>query len=242
MSNTAFCAQDIADFLSRHPEFFEQHAEVFANLHVPHPYAGRAISLGERQVMTLRAKARGLEQTLAQLMHNAAGNERISSSLLQWAIRLLAENDAGRLPQTIVGSLQEVFDLQTVSLKLWGWAALNNSEQHSEYALNPAVQSEADLPRLAQALAVPACGTPQSVDGGRWAAWLAECLETPPASLAVVALRDPQDQGERNPDAFGLLLLGSDNDQRFTADMQTTFLTALGQLASAALHRLHPPS
>jgi len=243
-------AVQIARFLQQQPDFFLQHASVFANLRVPHPHAPSTISLGERQVMTLRAKAKALEQTLAQLMHNAAGNERISTSLLQWAIRLLAENDAERLPQTIVSSVQEVFALQTVTLKLWGLPALNNSE----YALNLDVRAEADLPRLAQTLAVPTCGTPQnfgtlqSAAGGQWAAWLAECFETPPASLALVALREPQTQKgneQGDADAFGLLLLGSDNDQRFTADMQTTFLTALGQLASAALgrlNRLHQPS
>jgi len=231
-------AVQVARFLQQHPDFFQQHASVFANLRVPHPHAPSTISLGERQVMTLRAKAKGLEQTLAQLMHNAANNERISNALLQWACGLLAETE--RLPQTLVSSLQAVFELQTVTLKLWGLAALENSE----HALNPAVPTQADLPRLAQTLAAPICGTPQnfgsqqSADGGQWAAWLSEHFETPPASLAVVPLRAPQGQGEGNPDAFGLLLLGSDNAERFTADMQTTFLTALGQLASAALSRL----
>jgi len=60
-TNNALSADTVASFLSQHPDFFAQHAEVFADLRVPHPYASRAISLGERQVMTLRAKIKELE-------------------------------------------------------------------------------------------------------------------------------------------------------------------------------------
>ena len=42
--------------------------------------------------------------------------------------------------------------------------------------------------------------------------------------------------------AFGLLVLGSPLSDRFTADMGTEFLARVGEVASAALLRLLPPS
>ncbi|WP_157781317.1 DUF484 family protein, partial [Staphylococcus epidermidis] len=37
MTDTALTAQDVAAFLQDNPDFFVQHAEVFATLRVPHP-------------------------------------------------------------------------------------------------------------------------------------------------------------------------------------------------------------
>jgi uncharacterized protein YigA (DUF484 family) len=40
--------------------------------------------------------------------------------------------------------------------------------------------------------------------------------------------------------AFGLMVLGSDDPERFAPDMGTTFLQTVSNLASAALSRLKP--
>jgi uncharacterized protein YigA (DUF484 family) len=48
-------------------------------------------------------------------------------------------------------------------------------------------------------------------------------------SFAQVALRGADGQ------AFGILVLASDDPQRFTFDMHTQYLAQIGELASAAL-------
>src|SRR5690606_16453038 len=77
-------AAAVARFLQQHPDFFTRHAEIFASLEVPHPHQARAISLGERQIMTLRERVRELEWRLAELSHNATGNESISRTITGW--------------------------------------------------------------------------------------------------------------------------------------------------------------
>jgi len=57
-------------------------------------------------------------------------------------------------------------------------------------------------------------------------------LRQPPASFALIALRR-----EAQTPVFGLLVLGSEDPQRFAADMGSDFLTDIGQLANAALAR-----
>ncbi|RYF66266.1 MAG: DUF484 family protein, partial [Comamonadaceae bacterium] len=55
-------------------------------------------------------------------------------------------------------------------------------------------------------------------------------------SLALLPLREGALDGETP--AFGLLVLGSPDAQRFGADMGTDFLVRIAELASAALTRL----
>lgn len=79
MTDTAITAQDVADFLQENPGFFDDHADVFATLQVPHPHGSRAISLGERQILTLRERNRELEWRLNELVRNATANESIGT-------------------------------------------------------------------------------------------------------------------------------------------------------------------
>jgi hypothetical protein len=47
-------ADEIARYLQDHPKFFEEYADLLAQLYIPHPHGGRTISITERQILTLR--------------------------------------------------------------------------------------------------------------------------------------------------------------------------------------------
>ena len=55
------------------------------------------------------------------------------------------------------------------------------------------------------------------------------------SSLALIPLR-----AGIAPQAFGLLVLASADQQRFASDMGTDFLERIGEITSAALSRLRP--
>lgn len=218
MTHDALTAQDIADYLQAQPEFFEQHADIFANLSVPHPHQTRAISLGERQILTLRSRAKAQELRLAQILHNASSNEQINRAMMQWCARMLAEADATRIPAHIIRSLGDLFDIQAIALRLWDLPLMADSEF---------AQDVTDSVRdYAQSLIHPYCGP---LDGQPVASWLG----TPPASLAILALRT-----QPGLPPTGLLVLGSEDPERFAADMGTAFLDMIAELAGASLHRL----
>ncbi len=221
MTASSFSADEIAAFLKERPEFFQQHAELFANLRVPHPNETRAISLGERQILTLRARSKDLEWKLSGLMHNASGNEKISNTLTRWCCRMLAEDDALQIPAHIVRSLGDLFDLPTIALRVWGLARLDDSEFAQD--VNDSIRT------YARNLTKPYCGALQDQEAAAW-------LGTPPASLAIIALRPT---GHTEP--LGLLVLGSDDAERFSSDMGTAFLDTINELASASLLRLQNP-
>ncbi|WAI84395.1 MULTISPECIES: DUF484 family protein [Achromobacter] len=222
MTDTAFTAQDIAAFLQDHPGFFDEHADVFATMQVPHPHGARAISLGERQILTLRERNRELEWRLNELVRNATANESIGSHLAKWCSRMLSENDAQRVPGEIALGLAEQFELNHVALRLW-----NLSELAPTGYGEPTSQ---DVRTFTDSLKTPYCGTDTDFEAAGW-------LDSKPKSLALVPLRL-----EADGPAVGLLVLGSDDPERFTPEMGTTFLESIGQLASAALHRLNPAS
>jgi uncharacterized protein YigA (DUF484 family) len=219
MTAASLSADTIAHFLQENPSFFQDHAEFFANLRVPHPNETRAISLGERQILTLRARVKDLEWKLSGLAHNASGNEKTSKTLTHWCCRMLAEDDATVLPHYIVTHLREFFDLPGVALRAWDLAGLDDDSPYLQ-DVTPAIRE------YARELSKPYCGPYKNQEA-------ASLLDATPSSIAAIALRPEPDASP-----LGLLVLGSDDLERFTSDMGTTFLEIIGDLAGAALSRL----
>ena len=61
-------ANDVALYLKNNPRFFEEFADVIAEIFVPHPHGGHAIPIAERQIVTLREKNGELESRLQELI------------------------------------------------------------------------------------------------------------------------------------------------------------------------------
>lgn len=221
---TMLNADDIADFLRENPAFFDEHADIFAEMAVPHPHEGRAISLGERQILTLRERMHALERRLATLTHNAKDSERIVAGIQEWSLELLAETDAARLPEHIAAGLARIFDVPSATLRVWGCANAD-CPGDADAAWRQPVSEDIEL--FTASLVKPYCGTDTEFEAAAW-------LETVPASLALVPLRTPRGN------TIGLLALGSDDAARFAPDMATDFLAHIGALAGAALSRLMP--
>lgn len=67
---------DIADYPKNNPGFFEQYADLMAQIFVPHPHGGRTISLVERQ-MLICARKIASESKLAELIAFGEENDQI---------------------------------------------------------------------------------------------------------------------------------------------------------------------
>ena len=215
-------ADAVAQYLVRHPGFFEERPDALVAVTLPSSHGGRAISLHERQLEILRERNRALEQRLADLVRIGQENDAITDKLQSWTRRLLLESEPGNLPGIVADALSGVFAVPQVALRLWGLRAPYREGSH-------AAPVSAEAIGLANGLKAPYCG-PNSDFAA--AAWLpGEGTET--RSLALVPLRRGLD-----PNAFGLLVLGSADADRFRAGMGTTFLERIGETASAALSRL----
>lgn len=207
----------VADYLLAHPHFFEEHAELLGRIKLNSPVLGRAISLQERQMEILREKIKIQDLHLADLLRTAHDSETLVAKFQAWTETLLAAR--GDLPRTLSDSLQSIFKVPQVTLRLWD---LNASHAPAWYA---AATSE-DARILTNGLVAPFCGPNLDFEAARW---LAE-----PSAVQSIAMLPLRSAGS----AFGLLVLGADDLQRFSADMATDFLSRIAATASAALSSL----
>jgi uncharacterized protein len=217
---------DIAQFLTNTPGFFERHAEVLASVQITSPHGARAVSLQERQAEMLREKIKGLEQRIMEMVRNSTENAAIAHKVHQWTGSLLQVRDPFDLPQAVVDGMRTLFDVPQAAVRVWEVAAPYIDADFTQGA------SE-DARAFASSLTMPFCGPNLGFEP---AAWLANEAGEPAQSLALLPLR--AGAIDSATPAFGLLVLGSQDPQRFDATMGTEFLSRMAELASAALLRL----
>ncbi|MCB2015897.1 MAG: DUF484 family protein [Hydrogenophaga sp.] len=214
---------DIANYLANTPDFFERHADVLATVQLSSPHGQRAVSLQERQAELLREKIKGLELRSADMIRHGQDNTAIAERLHRWTRELLLTRNTEDLPLVAAREIASQFNVPQVAIKLW--------EVASDFAEQDYAQGASEDARsFASSLQQPYCGANPGLEA---AGWLVDPGAV--ASLALIPLRTGEDQT-----TFGLLVLGSSDPQRFSADMGTDFLERIGDLTSAALSRLRP--
>lgn len=207
--------EEVAHFLKTQPQFFDRHPELLESILVPHPHSGRAIPLAERQIFGLRDKVRLLEGRLGELIRNAEDNDAISERVHRLSLALLAARDYPACLQVLYFHLREDFSVPHVALRLWGRELPAGAVEGMEV--------EAALRDRAESMAGPQCG---AAAASPFLAWF-DGTQEHVRSLALVPLGQTR--------AFGLLALGSEDPQRFYAEMGSLFLRRIGELVAAAL-------
>jgi uncharacterized protein len=215
-------ADDVARYLRENPTFFETHADMLAEISIPHPHGGRAIPLSDRQMLSLREKSRALETRLAELLQIGEENDAIGEKMHRLSLALLAAPDWQSLTTVLYLHLREDFAVPHAALRIWG------EERGTPEGADDSPEFHAvgeQVRRYAESLPQPFCGPSGSAE---IAAWFGESASHV-RSMAHMALRDKQ--------CFGMLVLGSEDVLRFYPEMGTLYLKRMGDLASAALLR-----
>lgn len=169
----------------------------------------------------LRERIKGLELKIVEMIRHGQENLAIADRLHRFTRAILLTANPVALPGRMVDSLRHEFLIPQAAIRLWGLGAGHEGEPYAEPASD-------DVQSFAASLSVPYCGVNAGFEA---VAWLAA-----PDSVASVAMI-PLRQGER---CLGLLVLGSPDPTRYSADMGTEFLQRVGEVASAALVRLLP--
>jgi uncharacterized protein YigA (DUF484 family) len=214
---------DIANFLANTPGFFERHAELLASVQLTSPHGNRAVSLQERQMEMLREKIRGLELKIVEMIRNGQENVAIADKLHRWTRAMMLTANPSDLPQVLVSELKHQFLIPQAGIRVWGAA-----DAFDKLPFAQAVSD--DVKSFTSSLGLPYCGVNSGFEAAAW-------LDDPGTvmSLALIPLRNAVGMP-----AFGLLVLGSPDPTRYTADMGTEFLMRIGEIASAGLNRLLP--
>lgn len=221
MSIQGITETDIAEYLANTPGFFERHAELLSSVQLTSPHGQRAVSLQERQMEMLRERIKGLEMKIVEMIRHSQDNVAIADRLHRWTRALMLTADATALPQALVDDLKHEFMIPQAAIRVWG-AAAPFADQPFAAAVGDDVRS------FAQSLSLPYCGANAGFEAAGW-------LDDAPAVMSVALI--PLREGDN---AFGLLVLGSPDPTRYSAEMGTEFLVRIGEVASAALARLLP--
>jgi uncharacterized protein YigA (DUF484 family) len=218
---------DIADYLVNTPAFFERHAELLASIQLTSPFGQRAVSLQERQMEMLRERIKGLEKKIVEMIRNGQDNVAIADRLHRWTRALMLTPNPAGLPTLLLRELKQQFLVPQAALRVWG--------VESKHADAPFARGAGDDTRsFANSLVQPYCGANNGFEAARWLADDGGDA-VPVASLALVPLRRAPAEA-----AFGMLVLGSPDPTRYSADMATDFLARIGEVAGASLSRLLP--
>ena len=216
----------IAEYLEKHPDFFERNLAVLAKLRLPHLRGGTTISLVERQVEVLRERQANSEERLQEFIRVARANDVLAEKIQRLSRRLLRANSLQATIAAIETSLREDFDAVNSRLVLPGLDARGIEGVPDRFlravpAEEPALRSFDTLFNSGK----PRCGQVRDIQRdflfGDEAATI--------GSVALVPL------GEKG--SLGLLAVGSGDVNRFHPGMSTEFLARMGELIADSIER-----
>lgn len=210
-------ADDVKSYLRAHTHFFEEHASLLTEIFLPSPHGEGAISLAERQQLAQRDKIRVQEVMLAQLIEFGEQNDVTSHKVHSFSVKLLENKSLGTLQALIADSMKQIFDVTESQVRIWQKPSDEALAQDAVFT--PVSVAFSDW---VVALEAPSCGAkPESAEN-----LLGENIQ----SFAFIPLYKDSDKKH----AFGVLMLGSEDQKRFKADMGLMYLKRIGDLVSAS--------
>jgi uncharacterized protein len=220
---TLLTAEQVAEYLRQNPGFFESQVEVLMNLQIPHPHGGRAVSIGERQLVAVREKAKLLEDKLHELIQFGEENDALGEKIHRLACRLLDTSGLDGTLDRLYLDLLDHFAVPHVAARLWDIAE-DNAETREFAPVAPEIR------QFVEQMQAPYCGHHAVYESQAWFGAAAQHVK----SFALTALR-------RDGRTFGVLAFASEDPKRFYPEMGTLYLARIGELASHALWRFVTP-
>lgn len=218
-SNSALSAEAVVDYLRNHPDFFEEHPDLLADISLPHA-SGNAISLIERQVGILRERNADLQEKLGQLMATARDNDQLFDKTKRLVLSLLEVKTLPDIIEALYESLSSDFQVSHYNLLLLGDKHALPQSQAKVVGIEEANDRIGTLLRTNRTV----CGVLRAEElqllfGDR---------SDEVGSAAVI----PLSQGQ----TFGLLALGHTDPLYYRSSMGTLYLSYIADI----LNRLIP--
>ena len=212
--------QQVIDYLIENQDFFVKNGYLLADMAIPHE-SGTAVSLIERQVSLLRDRNSHFENKLHEMVDAVHDNQRLNSSLQRLAINLFMVDGLDDIIATVDEEIRNQLNTDFFGIRLiTDDPAL--AEQQAERYVYLGDERLESFSKLIDEKSIQ-CGrmTDEEVqlffDSG----------SEQVGSGAVVPIADAE--------TYGLLGLGSEDEQRYYPGMGTDFLKQLADLVSAAI-------
>jgi uncharacterized protein YigA (DUF484 family) len=153
---------------------------------------------------------------MSDLVRLAEENAAIANRFHGWTQQLLRTRAPAEIPSAVADGLVKHFIVPHATLRLWKLAP-----DHADAWYANGVSEDVRL--FASSLRAPYCGPNKEFEA---VGWLGDANTV--RSTVLLPLR-------AGGSAFGLLVLGSPETERFSAAMATDFLVHIGETASTAL-------
>ncbi len=212
----------VVEFLLENPDFFLRHSPLLNDLEIPHE-SGTAVSLVERQVAVLREKNQHFEAKLREMVDAVHDNQRLHVSLHRLAVNLFDADSLDDLMGIVDDELRHKLGTDFVYFRLTteaGAQSQSGDEGHTYVDKDDEVlQSFAPLIEKKRIQ----CGrlNEQQIEQ----LFMQDAAEV--KSAAVIPVEDAG--------IYGLIALGSRDEQRYHPGMGTDFLSSLADLIGAAM-------
>lgn len=213
--------QQIVNYLLDNPEFLDQHPDVLTALELQHS-AGTAVSLIERQVISLREQNLQLKNQLQELLTNARDNDQLHNRMHQLTLNLINKQTLSSLLETLHEHLHTDLNADVLI------AHLSGIDQSDNSFIQPMKADDKieELFDIAFKSGKPTCGRLKAAQLDFLFGEQSESM----ASAAIIPLGS-------NASA-GLLAIGSRDPDRFIPGMGTLFLTQLGEIFTQLLNNV----
>jgi len=219
LEQPAVTADQVADYLAAHPDFFSQYTHLLEKLYVPHQ-RGTAVSLVERQTSLLRERNELLHGHLADLIDAAKHNDVKFDKTKRMVLALLEAATLDDVAVAIEESLCRDFYGDETALLLFSERALNSN------GVRTLARAEDSLVQPLIETNLPSCGQLSEAMNR----FLFQEQGHKVQSAAVV----PLVKGE----TLGLLAIGSHDPNYFQSSQGTLFLSYVGEVLSRILFRI----
>lgn len=210
--------EQVARYLSSHPDFFHEHLDLLEKMHIPHP-SGNAISLIAKQLELFRTRHQEQESQLNALIAIARENDAAFNRMHELTLAMLEANSLEDAVANLRVVLAECFLTDFVSVKI---IRAGVSSPVSNLFVAP---DDVNLKHFAHELAKneSKCGRPTLAQArflfGDNAAEVRSCAIIP---MAFTQLE-------------GLLAIGSRDELRFHYSMGSLFLTQMSEIIGTRL-------
>lgn len=231
MTNLTLTAAQISEFLQQNPEVVSQIFVIAdnqqnsnSNEENSNENNSNIISLQEQQTIYLREKNSQLETKLKELISFGEENDITSSKMHKLNVALNLATTFSGVINTLNFSLKEDFDVDPVSVCFWELPKGISDEK----ALPTNCRVNAKLKEFATTLKRPYCLSTEGLEISEW--FGNDCNESNIKSQAIMAIKN-------GDEVFGILALGSNNQNRFFPQMGTIYLERMSEMLAASLVR-----
>lgn len=217
--------QGVADYLRRHPDFFEDKPTLLADLRIPHA-TGSAVSLVERQVAVLREANASLQDQLEGLIQVARDNDKLNNLLHKLTLRLIDCGNLTDLLDLVSTRLRRDFSADLSAVRLISSPEEKALVTRAEFVSD--VDAFCGLFQRLLSSGKPYCG--QLKTDQLEALFGDQAAEVGSTALLPLSRRNGGGQGE-----LGLLAIGSFERSRFHSGVDTAFLERMSEVIASTL-------